>query len=172
MVSGSAATAKAHQAMIQQSLSYMNKGDYDRQSQLTAIGKYMQKHRKGFSFDPNNIWQLAYERNRAKLAIMLLLYLFFNDDDIVSKNEEKLLKKMIKQEKIFLNKEDSVFLQSLAGKKPTLLTFTEYLETNKLKQDIFDAAVKTNHKYIKQKSIYKTMLDKLEKSISEVIAIK
>jgi len=153
-------------------LKYQEKGDVQLTAKLSAIGKYMRRHRKDIDFDSNNVWQLAYERNRAKLSLMLLLYLFVNNEGRLSKVEEKQLQKTIKRERIFLQQEDFSFLHELSTKKPTLLTFTEYLETNKLRKDIFDAAVKAIHKNIEQKSIYKTLLDELEKSISEVIAIK
>lgn len=153
-------------------LKYQEKGDVQFTAKLSAIAKYMRKHRKDIDFDPNNVWQLAYERNRAKLSLMLLLYLYVNNEGRLSDEEEKQLKKTIKRERIFLQQDDFSFLHDLSTKKPTLLTFTEYLQTNKLKQDIFDAAVKAIHKNIEQKPIYKTLLDKLKENIKDVIAIK
>lgn len=163
---------RARQKIILHNLAYKEENNIQEATNVKAILKYMKKYRTESSFDPNNIWQLAYERNRAKLAIMLILYLYINNDNVLSQKEEKRLQKIIKREKIFLHKEDSLFLNSLATKRPTLQTFIEYLKVNELKQDIFDEAVETIHKDIKSDSDYKALLADLKQNVKEVIKIK
>ena len=154
-----------------EALKYLDKGDAQETANLSRIGRYMRKHRMGVDFDPNKPWQLAYEKNRAKLAIMLAIYLFFNQDDAISKEEEKSLKKIIKRERILLDNTDIDYLQSFTKRKPTEQTFVDYLTVNQFKEDLFEEAKQTIYKEIHREKGYTTILDHLEKAIEDVIKV-
>jgi len=154
-----------------EALKYLEKDDAQETASLSQIGKYMRKHRRDIDFDPSKPWQLAYEKKRAKLAIMLAIYLFFNQDNAISKEEEKSLTKIIKREKILLDHSDIDYLQSFTKRKPSEQTFVDYLRVNQFKEDLFEEAKQTIYKDIHREKGYSTILDHLEKAIEDVIKV-
>jgi hypothetical protein len=64
------------------------------------------KRREKVSMSPHDMWELQSKRFMIKLVFLLLTYLYAEDDGEVSFKENKSIKRLLKKNGSFLNKED------------------------------------------------------------------
>lgn len=138
---------------------------YSAKSSILAL--QMKKHSKSKLVNEGNSWQYAYQRNRAKLSVIVLLYLFASDDQVITKKEMRVLKKFLKKESIYLLGEDVTFLYDASKKKPTLSFVMSFIRENTFKQAIFDESIKSIRELIKSNSDYLKLLSELHNAFKQ-----
>ncbi len=86
-------------------------------------------------------WESGYERNVARLAMMILLYFFGNDDGDVSKKENGIFRKVFKKHNKYLNKDDLELMLKYTEKPLRKQELLDYIKDCGFSQTLVDAAI-------------------------------
>lgn len=129
---------------------------------------YMQQHGKAMVAPvPGEEWKIEYQKNKIKLATVVLLYLYANDDMVLSKKEMKIFRHYLKQNKGYLSEADTQYMLHLTETTITPETVTTYLSDNNLKFVIFEEATREIHELIKKNIRYIRLASDLKDAVRE-----
>ena len=127
-----------------------NLQDAKDETDTSRAALYFKKHNKPVVNDSQSAWQYESDRNKVKLALIVLLYLFENDEEGLTQKELKVINKYRKKESSVLTEEDAKSIHELSQESMTLDTIKAFLKDNNLGYELFDNASWEIHNLIKK----------------------
>lgn len=127
-------------------------------------------HRKRLKIDkdnPSNAWTFEYERNKAELALMILLYLYSNDDQILSRKESRNLIRFIRNASQYLTEQDQDRIREVMKEKLSMPSLFAFFERKEYKRPIIDDSIHEIERLVVKQKSYFSLLTTLKKKLVE-----
>ena len=112
--------------------------------------------------NPNLTPTELYEKNRAMLSVVLMLYIYSNDDNVISRKESKNIKKFMKSQDKNFTKQDKIRIMQLSNRSYSRESLEEYVEQYKISKAMLDESITILKRNIDSNYDYFKLLNELD----------
>ncbi len=112
--------------------------------------------------NPNLTPTEIYEKNRAMLSVILMLYIYSNDDNIISRKESKNIKKFMKNHDENFTKQDKITIMQLSNRSYSRESLEEYVERYKISKKMLAESITILKRNIDSNYDYFKLLNELD----------
>ncbi len=123
------------------------------------------RRRAKVSMSPHDMWVLQSKQFMIKLVFLLLTYLYTEDDGEVSFFENRSIKRLLRKNGSFLDKEDYDEILQFTSILPDYPFVMNYISKNNVNNKLVMESIQSVRKIIKRKKVYLEILSDLEKTI-------
>lgn len=112
--------------------------------------------------NPNLTPVELYEKNRAMLSVILMLYIYSNDDNVISRKESKSIKNFMKNHDKQFTKQDMQYIKALSNRSYSRESLENYAEQYKISKTMLNESIQIIKRNINQNYDYFKLLNELD----------